>query len=80
MRGGALKDLTAEHAVAGIVARMEATLTLNGDHFNAWSEFTITAVFFSSGIGPRSRSFQRLTSHVIAFHYPRRINVIQFAC
>ena len=36
-------------------------------------------VFFS-GMGPRSRSFQRLTSHLIAFHYPRHRNLIQFGC
>ena len=31
-------------------------------------------------MGPRSRSFQRLTSHLIAFHYPRHRNFIQFGC
>ena len=31
-------------------------------------------------MGPRSRSFQRLTSHLIAFHYPRHRNLIQFGC
>ena len=31
-------------------------------------------------MGPRSRSFQRLTSHLIAFHYPRYRNLIQFGC
>ena len=35
---------------------------------------------FFSGMGPRSCSFQRLTSHLIAFHYPRHRNLIQFGC
>ena len=35
-------------------------------------------VSFFSGMGPRSRSFQRLTSHLIAFHYPRHRNLMQF--
>ena len=46
---------------------------MHGFYLHGW-------FFFSSGIGPCSRSFQRLTSHVIAFHYLRCINVIQFAC
>ena len=71
-----LKDLSAAHEVAGIVARMEATFSYRTDEMSwrsFWSMvFTITAVFFS-GMGPRSRSFQRLTS-------PRHRNLIQFAC
>ena len=83
MRRRALKDLSAEHEVAGIVARMEITLYIeqvkcNGDHFDAWS--LQSRLRFFSGMGPRSRSFQRLTSHLIAFHYPRKRNFIQFGC
>ena len=41
MRRRALKDLSAEHEVAGIVARMEATLYKTGKmswrHFDTWS-------------------------------------------
>ena len=41
MRRRALRDLSAEHEVAGIVARMEVTyieqVKCHGDHFDAWS-------------------------------------------
>ena len=50
----------------------------HGDHFDAWS--LPSQLRFFSGMGPRSRSFQRLTSHLIAFHYPRHRNLIQFGC
>jgi len=50
MRGRALKDLTSEHDVAGTVARMEVTLTLNGDHFDAW--FLPTRLFFPLALVP----------------------------
>ena len=46
----------------------------HGDHFDAWS--LPSRLRFFSGMGPRSRSFQRLTSHLIAFHYPRHRNLI----
>ena len=48
----------------------------HGDHFDAWS--LPSRLRFFSGMGPRSRSFQRLTSHFIALHYPRHRNLIQF--
>ena len=82
MRRRALKDLWPEHEVAGIVVRMEATLYRTGKM--SWRPFwcmvfTITAAFFS-GMGSRSRSFQRLTSHLIAFHYSRNRNLTQLGC
>ena len=47
----------------------------HGDHFDAWS--IPSRLRFFSSMGPRSRSFQRsLTSHLIAFHYPRHGNLI----
>ena len=46
------------------------------DHFDAWS--LPSRIRFFSGMGPHSRSFQRLTSHLIAFRYPRHRNLIQF--
>ena len=82
MRRRALKDLSAEHEVAGIVVRMEATLyrtgKCHGDHFDAWP--LPSRLRFVSGMGPRSCSFQRLPSHLIAFHYLRHRNLIQFGC
>ena len=82
MRRRALKDLSAEHEVAGIVARMEVTLYRTGKM--SWRPFwcmvfTITAAFFLWHGSP-SRSFQRLTSHLIAFHYAHHRNLIQFGC
>ena len=82
MRRRALKDLSAEHEVAGIVARMEATLYRTGKiswrPFDAWS--LPSRLRFVSGMGPRSCSFQRLLSYLIAFHYPRHRNLIPFGC
>ena len=66
IRRRALKDLSAEHEVAVIVARIEVTLYRTGKM--SWRPFWC------------SRSFQRLTSHLIAFHYPRHRNLIQFGC
>ena len=50
----------------------------HGDHFDAWSLPSRLRFFYCMGI--RSRSFQRLTSHLIAFHHPRHGNFIQFGC
>ena len=83
VRWRALKDLSAEHEVAGIVARMEVTLYRTGEML--WRPFwcmvfTITAAFFLWHGSSQDRSFQRLTSHLIAFHYIRHRNLIQFGC
>ena len=73
MRRRTLKDLSAEHKVAGIVASRGwrqhyiGQAKCYGDHFGAWS------------LPPRLRFFQ-LTSHLIAFHYPRHKNLIQLGC
>ena len=57
MRRRALKDLSAEHEVAGIVGRMEATLYRTGKR--SWRRFwcmvfTITAAFFRWHGSPQS--------------------------
>ena len=84
MRRRALKAFSAEHEVAGIVARMEVTLYRTGKM--SWRPFSIDAwslpsrLRFFAGMGPRSRSFQRLTSHLIAFYYTHHKNLIQFGC
>ena len=72
MRRRALKDLSAEHEL--YIEQVKC----HGDHFDAWS--LPWRLRFFSGMGPRSRSFQRFTSHLIAFHYPRHRNLIQFGC
>ena len=50
----------------------------HGDHFDAWS--LPSELCFFSDMHPSSRSFQRLTSHLIACHYPHHRNLIQFGC
>ena len=50
----------------------------HGDHFDAWS--LPSRLRFLSSMGSRSRSFQRSTSRLIAFHYPRQRNLTQFGC
>ena len=79
MRRRALKAFSAEHEVAGIVARMEVTLYRTGKM--SWRPFWIDArslpsrLRFLAGMGPCSRSFQRLTSHLIAFYYTHHKNL-----
>ena len=46
----------------------------HGDHFDAWS--LPSRLRFVSGLGPLSCSFQRLPSHLLAFHYPRHRHLI----
>ena len=57
------------------------TILMHGLYFDAFDAWSLPSrLRFFSGMGPRSRSFQRLTSHLIAFHYPRHRNLIQFGC
>ena len=82
MRRRALKDLSAEHEVAGIAARMEATLQ---NRQNVMETILMHGLYhlcciLSLAWVPAVVVFKDCLAHLIAFHYPRHRNLIQFGC